>query len=159
MLEKPFGTDHESAADLNQLLAELVPEDQVHRVDHFLGRSTVLNLIGVRFANRLFEPVWSNEHIDRVDVVFDEQLTLENRARYYDHAGALVDMIQSHLLQVLSLIAMEPIAAANATDLRDAKAAGATACQPMEWRPGQLGTPGPLHPRHDRGSRVPDYTG
>ena len=89
-LEKPFGTDHDSAADLNQLLAELVPEDQVHRVDHFLGRSTVLNLIGVRFANRLFEPVWSNEHIDRVDVVFDEQLTLENRARYYDHAGAMV---------------------------------------------------------------------
>ena len=85
---KPFGTDHESAADLNKLLAQLVPENQVHRVDHFLGRSTVLNLIGVRFANRLFEPVWSNEHIDRVDIVFDEQLTLENRARYYDHAGA-----------------------------------------------------------------------
>jgi glucose-6-phosphate 1-dehydrogenase len=88
VLEKPFGTNQEEAASLNTLLAELVPEDQVHRVDHFLGRSTVLNLLGVRFANRLFEPVWSSEHIDRVDLVFDEQLTLENRARYYDRAGA-----------------------------------------------------------------------
>ena len=73
----------------------------------------------MRFANRLFEPVWSNEHIERVDIVFDEQLTLENRARYYDHAGALMDMIQSHLLQVLALAAMEPIARADAVDLRD----------------------------------------
>ena len=83
-LEKPFGTDQESAAALNALLAELVPEEQVHRVDHFLGKSTVLNLLGVRFANRLLEPLWSPEHIERVDIVFDEPLALEGRARYYD---------------------------------------------------------------------------
>ena len=129
VLEKPFGTNQESAASLNQLLAELVPEDQVHRVDHFLGRSTVLNLIGVRFANRLFEPVWSNEHIESVDIVFDEQLTLENRAGYYDRAGALVDMIQSHLLQVLALIAMDPPASLHARDLRDRKAEALRACR------------------------------
>jgi glucose-6-phosphate 1-dehydrogenase len=100
VLEKPFGTDQQSAADLNRLLTELVPEAQVHRVDHFLGRATVLNLLGLRFANRLFEPVWNSSHVERVDIVFDEQLALEGRARYYDTAGALMDMIQSHLLQV-----------------------------------------------------------
>ncbi len=122
VLEKPFGTDQQSATDLNHLLTQLVPEAQVHRIDHFLGRSTVLNLLGLRFANRLLEPVWSSLHVERVDIVFDEQLALENRARYYDGAGALMDMIQSHLLQVLALIAMEPPAAVDETDLRDAMA-------------------------------------
>jgi glucose-6-phosphate 1-dehydrogenase len=158
VLEKPFGINHESAASLNQLLAELVAEDQVHRVDHFLGRSTVLNLLGVRFANRLFEPVWSNEHIERVDIVFDEQLTLENRARYYDQAGALMDMIQSHLLQVLALAAMEPIARVDAVDLRDAKAQVLRACRPWDDDPVGAGR----QARYTRGSidgrDVPDYT-
>ena len=131
-LEKPFGTDADSAAALNRLLAQLVDEDQVQRVDHFLGRSTVLNVLGVRFANRLFEPLWSNQHIESVTVVYDEQLTLENRARYYDRAGALADMIQSHLLQVMALIAMEPPSSVNAVDLRAAKAAVLRACRP--WR-------------------------
>ncbi len=79
-LEKPFGTDAASAHALNRLLTQLVDEDHIQRVDHFLGRSTVLNLLGVRFANRLFEPLWNNQHIDSVTVVYDEQLTLENRA-------------------------------------------------------------------------------
>jgi glucose-6-phosphate 1-dehydrogenase len=129
VLEKPFGTDQASAAALNQLLAQLVPEEQVHRVDHFLGRSTVLNLLGLRFANRVFEPVWNAQHVERVDIVFDEELTLENRARYYDSAGALMDMIQSHLLQVLALVAMDPPARADALELRDAKATVLRACR------------------------------
>ena len=83
-LEKPFGTDADSAAALNRLVSGLVDDDHVQRVDHFLGRSTVLNILGVRFANRLFEPLWSNQHIESVTIVYDEQLTLENRARYYD---------------------------------------------------------------------------
>lgn len=120
-LEKPFGTDRRSAAALNRMLAALVPENQVHRIDHFLGNSTVQNLFGLRFANRIFEPLWSAAHIDRVDIVFDEQLGLEGRAGYYDHAGALVDMIQSHLLQVLAVAAMEPPSTMRANDLRDAK--------------------------------------
>jgi Glucose-6-phosphate 1-dehydrogenase len=99
-----------------------VPEDQVHRIDHFLGNSTVLNLLGLRFANRIFEPLWSAEHVAGVDIVYDELLALEGRARYYDKAGALVDMIQSHLLQVLAVLAMEPPATLEARDLRDAKA-------------------------------------
>ncbi|MEO7126788.1 MAG: glucose-6-phosphate dehydrogenase [Nakamurella sp.] len=122
VLEKPFGTDEESAANLNDLLREIVPEDRIHRVDHFLGKSTVLNLLGLRFANRMLEPVLSSDHVERVDILFDENLALERRARYYDGAGALVDMIQSHLLQILSILAMEPPSSLSAADLRDHKA-------------------------------------
>ncbi|RFA08476.1 glucose-6-phosphate dehydrogenase [Subtercola boreus] len=120
-LEKPFGTDEKSAIALNELLLKLVPEEQIHRVDHFLGRSTVLNLLGLRFANRIFEPVWNAEHIEKIEIIYDEQLALEGRARYYDKAGALVDMIQSHLLQVMAVVAMEPPSTLRSTDLRDAK--------------------------------------
>ncbi|WP_150308673.1 glucose-6-phosphate dehydrogenase [Planctomonas psychrotolerans] len=117
-MEKPFGSDSESAAALNRQLQKLVPEERVHRIDHFLGTSTVLNLIGLRFANRLFEPVWNAENIERVEIVYDEDLALEGRAAYYDSAGALVDMIQSHLLQVLALFAMEAPASLDEQDLR-----------------------------------------
>ncbi|WES63450.1 glucose-6-phosphate dehydrogenase [Microbacter sp. GSS18] len=122
-LEKPFGSDLDGARALNRTLARLVPENQVFRVDHFLGRSTTLNLLGARFANRVFEPVWSSHHVESVVIRFDETLGLEGRARYYDKAGALVDMIQSHLLQVLAVVAMEPPATLDEVDLRDATTA------------------------------------
>lgn len=122
-LEKPFGTDAASAHRLNGLLLDIVPEERVFRVDHFLGTSTLLNILGVRLANRVFAPIWNAEHVESVDLRFDETLALENRARYYDQAGALVDMIQSHLLQVLSLVALEPPATLDEEDLRSAKAA------------------------------------
>lgn len=122
VLEKPFGTDSTTAAQLNELLATLVPEDQIHRVDHFLGKSTVLNILGLRFANRLFEPMLTAEHVAGVDIVFDESLGLEGRAGYYDTAGALVDMVQSHLLQVLALLAMDAPPTLAARELRDRKA-------------------------------------
>ena len=120
-LEKPFGTDLASAKALNRSVLKLVPEDQVHRVDHFLGRSTVLNLLGLRFANRLIEPMLNNQHVESVEIVYDEELALENRARYYDHAGAMVDMIQSHLLQVMAVLTMNAPATLTAADLRDEK--------------------------------------
>jgi glucose-6-phosphate 1-dehydrogenase len=122
-LEKPFGIDEASARALNATLLGLVPESQIFRVDHFLGRSTVLNLLGVRFANRVLEPVWSAENIESVVIRYDESLALEGRAGYYDHAGALTDMIQSHLLQVLAFVAMEPPASLDEVDLRDATSA------------------------------------
>lgn len=121
-LEKPFGTDLRSAEALNRQLIKLVPEQQIHRVDHFLGKSTVLNLLGLRFANRIFEPVWNADNIASVEIVFDEQLGLEGRAGYYDRAGALVDMIQSHLLLVMAVVAMEPPSSVDAEDLRGAMA-------------------------------------
>lgn len=122
-MEKPFGGDVDSARSLNKLLLTLVPEERIFRVDHFLGRSTLLNLLSVRLTNRVFAPIWDAEHVESVDIRFDETLALEDRARYYDRAGALVDMIQSHLLQVLSLVALEPPGGLDAESLRSAKTA------------------------------------
>jgi glucose-6-phosphate 1-dehydrogenase len=119
VLEKPFGSDVASARSLNATLAGLVPEDHIHRVDHFLGKSTVLNILGLRFANRLLEPLWNGDNIAKVEIIFDEELALENRARYYDTAGALRDMIQSHLLQVMAVIAMDVPATLMERDVRD----------------------------------------
>ncbi|GAB3066566.1 glucose-6-phosphate dehydrogenase [Phycicoccus sp. Root563] len=120
-LEKPFGTDHESAVEFNALLHEVVDEDAIFRIDHFLGVATVFNLVGLRFANRVLAPIWNAEHIERVEIVYDEDLALEGRAGYYDGAGALRDMLQSHLLQVMSLFAMESIATLDAQEMRDQK--------------------------------------
>lgn len=130
VLEKPFGTDLRSAQSLNRLLETMVPETQIFRVDHFLGKSTVLNMIGLRFANRIFEPLFSSENVEKVEIIVDERLGLENRAGYYDSAGALEDMIQSHLLLVLALTAMEPPASMDADDLRGAMAQVLRATRP-----------------------------
>lgn len=121
-VEKPFGTSGETAAALNTLLTRIVPEEQIFRVDHFLGLHTVLNLLGLRFANRLFDPVWHRDSIERVEIFYDEGIALEGRAGYYDRAGALRDMLQSHLLQILAFIAMDPPPTIGSLDLRDAVA-------------------------------------
>ncbi len=131
-LEKPFGDDARSAHSLNRLLQTMVPEEQVFRVDHFLGKSTILNLIGLRFANRLFEPLLSAENVERVEIVIEESLGLEGRAGYYDQAGALVDMIQSHLLLVLALATMEAPSSVGSEDLRGAMAQVLRATRP--WK-------------------------
>ena len=123
VLEKPFGSSAATARALNRTLARLVPESDIHRVDHFLGKATVLNILGLRFANRLLEPLFGNEHVAKVEIVYDEDLALEGRAGYYDRAGALRDMIQSHLLQVLALLAMDAPASLGERDLRDRIAA------------------------------------
>ena len=120
-LEKPFGSDEKTARAFNAQLHRVVPEERIFRVDHFLGQSTVLNLIGLRFANRILQPVWSAEHIERVEIIYDEDLALEGRAGYYDGAGALKDMLQSHLLQVLAVFAMESVAELTAKEVQDQK--------------------------------------
>jgi glucose-6-phosphate 1-dehydrogenase len=134
-LEKPFGTDEQSARELNETLARTVPDVRIFRVDHFLGRSTLLNMMGMRFANRVVEPVWGAEHVASVVVRYDESLGLEQRAGYYDKAGAMIDMIQSHLLQVLAVIAMEPPADVDEQDFRDATAAALRATHIWEDNP------------------------
>ncbi len=121
VVEKPFGTGLCSARSLNRLLGARFPETAVFRMDHFLGHQTVQNILGVRFANRIFEPVWNRHHIERVDVVWDETVALEGRAGYYDDAGALRDMVQNHLLQLLCLVAMERPATLGQRELRDRK--------------------------------------
>ncbi|MDO5745433.1 MAG: glucose-6-phosphate dehydrogenase, partial [Micrococcaceae bacterium] len=119
VMEKPFGSDQASAAELNRTLIRLVPEENIHRVDHFLGKGTVFNILGLRFANRLLEPLFTSEHVQKVEIFYDEYLALENRAGYYDSAGALRDMIQSHLLQVLALLTMYAPATLGERDVRD----------------------------------------
>ena len=107
VLEKPFGHDLASAQELNRLLAHHFDEDHVYRVDHFLGLRTVRNILAVRFANRVFEGLFHRDHVERVDIVWDETLALEGRAGYFDGTGALKDMLQNHLLQVMAFVAME----------------------------------------------------
>ncbi len=121
VVEKPFGEDLEHARELNRQLLGLLPEDALHRMDHFLGLQMVQNLLALRFANRLFEPLWRADHVERVDIVWDETLTLEGRAGFYDGTGALKDMLQNHLLQVLALVAMEQPGSLDPPAFRDAK--------------------------------------
>nr|WP_245356584.1 glucose-6-phosphate dehydrogenase [Paeniglutamicibacter kerguelensis] len=119
VMEKPFGSNEESARELNRTLIRLVPEQNIHRVDHFLGKGTVFNILGLRFANRLLEPLFTAEHVAKIEIFYDEELALEGRAGYYDRAGALRDMIQSHLLQVLGLLTMNAPATLYERDVRD----------------------------------------
>jgi glucose-6-phosphate 1-dehydrogenase len=120
-IEKPFGEDLASARNLNRLVHEIFPESAVFRVDHFLAMQTVQNILGLRFANRIFDSLWSHEHIERVELYWHETLALQGRASYYDTAGALRDVLQNHLLQLLCLIALEPPVALEESNLRDRK--------------------------------------
>ncbi len=122
-IEKPFGQDLASARRLNHLVRQRFPDVTVFRNDHFLHSQTVQNVLGLRFGNRLLEPVWNADNVARVDIVWDETLALEGRAGYYDHSGALRDMLQNHLLQILCFTTMEPPASMDARDLRAAKLA------------------------------------
>ena len=121
VLEKPFGEDLARAIELNHLLSSLFAEQAIFRVDHFLAMATVQNLLGTRLANRVLEPIWNSSHISSVDIIWDESLALEGRAGYYDGVGALKDMLQNHLLQLLCLVAMEPPISLGDRDLRDRK--------------------------------------
>jgi glucose-6-phosphate 1-dehydrogenase len=132
VLEKPFGEDLDSAAALNRLLAERFGEHEVFRVDHFLAMTTVQNVLGTRLANRVLEPIWTSAHIDEIEIVWDETLALEGRAGYYDRVGALKDMVQNHLLQVLCLVAMEPPVSLEERDLRDRKVDVLRSVRPLE---------------------------
>jgi glucose-6-phosphate 1-dehydrogenase len=122
IVEKPFGSGLAEARRLNQLVDRTVGQDAVFRIDHFLGKQTVQNVLGLRFANRVFEPVWNAQHIERVEITWFEKVALEGRAGYYDRAGALRDMIQNHLLQLLALVAMDPPFDLDEPTLRNRKA-------------------------------------
>ncbi len=122
IVEKPFGHDLESAQALNRALHASLREDQIFRIDHYLGKETVQNLLGFRFHNAIFEPIWNRHHVEHIQITVAEELGMESgRAGYYDTTGALRDMLQNHMLQVLALVAMEPPTSLDAEALRSQK--------------------------------------
>ena len=131
IIEKPFGRDLESARALNREVAEVFAEEQVYRIDHFLGKETVQNILVFRFANGIFEPIWNRRYIDHVQITAAESLGIEGRAGYYEDAGALRDMVENHMLQVLSLVAMEPPIAFEPRAVRDEKVKVLRAIRPL----------------------------
>jgi len=121
VIEKPFGRDLGTAKELNRALSTVLDERQIFRIDHYLGKETVQNILVFRFANAIFEPLWNRQHIDHVEITAAESIGVEGRGRFYDETGVIRDMVQNHLLQVLALCAMEPPISFAAEDIRDEK--------------------------------------
>ena len=131
IIEKPFGSDLESAKALNREIRTILKERQIYRIDHYLGKETVQNILIFRFANGIFEPIWNRRYIDHVQITVAESLGVERRGGYYEHAGALRDMIPNHILQLVSLTAMEPPVSFEANAVRDEQAKILHAITPM----------------------------
>jgi glucose-6-phosphate 1-dehydrogenase len=119
VIEKPFGYDYVSAKELNRSLHELFAEEQLYRIDHYLGKETVQNLLVTRFANGIFEPLWNRNYIQRVEITSAESIGIENRGRYFDSSGTLRDMVQNHLFQIVGLTAMEPPSSMDSDAIRN----------------------------------------
>ncbi|MFQ6548093.1 glucose-6-phosphate dehydrogenase [Aestuariibius sp. 2305UL40-4] len=131
VVEKPFGRDLESARALNRTLADHFDERQIYRIDHYLGKETVQNLMAVRFGNVLFEPLWNQHYVDHIQITVAEEIGVEGRGEYYDRSGAMRDMVQNHLMQLLCLIAMEPPSVFGSDAVRDEKLKVIRALQPV----------------------------
>ena len=143
VIEKPFGHDLQSARELAGTVHRWFKESQVYRIDHYLGKETVQNIYALRFANTIFEPIWSNGYVDHVQLTVAESLGVEHRAAFYEETGVVRDIVQNHLLQVLSLVAMEPPAAFEAEAVRDEKAKLLRAVRPMAFEDSVRGQYGP----------------
>jgi glucose-6-phosphate 1-dehydrogenase len=158
IIEKPFGRDLESARKLNQEVAAVFDEDQVYRIDHYLGKETVQNLLVFRFANGIFEPIWNRQYIDHVQITNAEAIGVEGRGGYYDTAGVVRDMIQNHVFQVLSLVAMEPPVSLAANAVRDEKIKAMQAVRPIPRdRVSEFAVRGQYGPGAVGGKPVPGY--
>ncbi len=138
VVEKPFGRDLDSARALNRLLAQYFGEEQIYRIDHYLGKETVQNIMLLRFGNGIFEPLWNHRYVDHVQITVAERLGVEGRGNYYNASGALRDMVQNHMFQLLSLTAMEPPIDLNADSIRDEKVKILRSIRPIEF--GELDT-------------------
>ena len=134
VVEKPLGKDRDSANAVNDAIGQVFSERQIYRIDHYLGKETVQNLMALRFANSLFEPLWNGAHVDHVQITVAETLGVEGRAGYYDHSGAMRDMVQNHILQLLCLVAMEPPISDDADSVRDEKLKVLKALMPIDGR-------------------------
>src|SRR5947209_16956652 len=131
IIEKPFGRDLESAQELNRNIRKILSEGQIYRIDHYLGKETVQNIMAFRFANGIFEPIWNRRYIDHIQISVTETVGVEQRGGYYDHAGALRDMVPNHIMQLISLTAMEPPISFQADAVRDEQAKILHAIQPL----------------------------
>jgi len=158
IVEKPFGHDLESARALNEELASVFEEKQVYRIDHYLGKETVQNLLVFRFANSIFEPLWNRQYIDHIQITNAEAIGVEGRGAYYEKAGTLRDMIQNHVFQVTSLIAMEPPASLSANSVRDEKFKAMRSVRPLPAdRVDEFAVRGQYGPGTVLGDTVPGY--
>ncbi len=131
IIEKPFGRDYESARKLNQEVREVLAEKQIYRIDHYLGKETVQNILVFRFSNGIFEPIWNRRYIDHIQITVAETVGVEQRGGYYDHSGTLRDMVPNHIFQLICLTAMEPPVSFDADVVRDEQAKILRAIQPM----------------------------
>jgi glucose-6-phosphate 1-dehydrogenase len=158
VIEKPFGHDLESARELTRAVNAAFKEEQVYRIDHYLGKETVQNLLVFRFANGIFEPIWNRRYIDHVEITVAEDLGMEGRGRYYEEAGLLRDMIQNHVMSVLSLVAMEAPASFDSVEVRDEKAKVMRAVRPIDLdNLGDFVVRGQYGEGWIRGDKVPAY--
>src|ERR1700761_723821 len=158
IVEKPIGHDGQSAAAINDALGSVFLEKNIFRIDHYLGKETVQNLMALRFANALFEPVWNSAHIDHVQITVAETLGVGGRGAYYDESGAMRDMVQNHMLQLLCLVAMEPPASYEADALRDEKLKVLKSLSPInESNIGQLTVRGQYRAGFAEGAQVEGY--
>jgi glucose-6-phosphate 1-dehydrogenase len=158
IIEKPFGRDLVSARQLNEEVARVFDEDQIYRIDHYLGKETVQNLLVLRFANGIFEPIWNRQYIDHVQITNAESIGVEDRGAYYDTAGVVRDMIQNHVFQVLSLVAMEPPVSFSANAVRDEKIKAMQAVRPIPRdRVDQFAVRGQYGPGYVAGKPVKGY--
>jgi len=158
IIEKPIGHDLASANEVNDAVGRVFEESQIYRIDHYLGKETVQNLMALRFANALFEPLWNAEHIDHVQITVAETLGVEGRGAYYDHSGALRDIVQNHIIQLLCLVAMEPPAHLDADSVRDEKLKVIRALLPIDERNASAVTVrGQYRAGNIGGASVPSY--
>ncbi|MCC6445113.1 MAG: glucose-6-phosphate dehydrogenase [Armatimonadetes bacterium] len=151
LVEKPFGSDLESARALNRQISALFDESQVYRIDHYLGKETVQNILVFRFANGIFEPIWNRKYVDHIQITVSEKLGMEGRGAFFDGVGVLRDMVQNHMLQLLSLVAMEPPVSLAADSVRDEKVKAMRAVRPM--------TPEEVSRQVARGQYGPGFAG
>ena len=158
IIEKPFGHDLESAQELNRLVTSVFREEQVYRIDHYLGKETVQNVLALRFANGIFEPLWNRSHVAEVQITVAESIGVETRGAYYEEAGALRDMMQNHLLQLLCLIALEPPVTFDAGPVHDEKNKVMRAIRPIDPRKiDEVALRGQYGPGFAGGKQVPGY--
>jgi glucose-6-phosphate 1-dehydrogenase len=158
VLDKPLGYDLRSSNAINDAVGEIFAEEQIYRIDHYLGKEPVQNLLALRFGNALFEPLWRREWVESIQITIAEELGVEARGDFYDNTGALRDMVQNHLLQLLSIVAMEPPHSMDSDSVRDEKLRVLRALKPVDEREiGKVAVRGQYHAGGIRGTPVPAY--